>query len=98
MQIFRSQSVSQPSELSLPPKSQVTPAQLRHLIAGIDTLIDIIKLKDNTPFRDAGADSFDFFTLILAVQDAYRITIPDEDVGKISTLDALARYLNEMAS
>jgi acyl carrier protein len=98
MQFFGSQFVSQPFELSLPPKPHVTPAQLRHLIAGIDTLIDPSKLKDSTPFRDAGADSFDFFTLILAVQDAYSITIPDEDIGKISTLDALARYLNEMAS
>jgi acyl carrier protein len=98
MQIFGSLYVSQPSELPPPPKPQVTPAQLRHLIAGIDTLINLSKLKDHTPFRDAGADSFDFFTLILAIQDAYRITIPDEDIGKISTLDAMTRYLNEMAS
>lgn len=90
--------MSQHSELFLPPKPHVTPAQLRHLIAGIDTLIDLSKLKDNTRFRDAGADSFDFFTIILAIQDAYTITIPDEDIAKISTLDALAGYLNEMAS
>ena len=90
--------MSQASEPPLPPKPDVTPAQLRHLIAGIDTLIDLSKLKDNTSFRDAGADSFDFFTLILSVQDAYNITIPDEDIGKISTLEALARYLNETVS
>ena len=77
------------------PASPVSSAQLREFIAGIDTLIDLKKLKDDTPFRDAGADSLDFFTLVIAIQEAYGITIADNDIGKANTLEKLANYLNE---
>jgi acyl carrier protein len=75
--------------------SPVSPAQLREFIAGIDTLIDLKKLEDDTPFRDAGADSLDFFTLVIAIQETYGITIADNDIGKATTLAKLANYLNE---
>jgi acyl carrier protein len=85
------------SQLSDPlprPTLPVTSAQLRQLIGGIDTRINLKQLKDNTPFRDAGADSFDLFTIILAVQDAYAIVIPDGDIGNVNTLDNMAKYIN----
>lgn len=80
------------------PTLPVTSMQLRQFVGGLDTLIDLKELKDDTPFRNAGADSFDLFTLILAVQDAYGIVIPDDDIGKVTTLFGLASYLNERLS
>jgi acyl carrier protein len=72
----------------------VTSEQLRQVLARLDTLIDFKSLKEDTPFRNAGADSFDFFTLILGIQEEYGITIPDEDIGKVRTLASLTQYLN----
>ena len=90
--------MSQPSITVPHPKPPVTAAEIRQLIDGLDTLIDRQKLNDNTPFRDAGADSFDLFTLILAIQDAYDIVIPDNDIAKISTLTGVDSYLSERLS
>jgi acyl carrier protein len=72
----------------------VTAEQLRQFLTGLDTLIDFKLLKDDTSFRDAGADSFDFFTIVIGIQQEYRITIPDDDIGKVTTLARLTQYLN----
>lgn len=77
------------------PTPPVSTTELREVIAGIDTMIKFSELKDNTPFRDASADSLDFFNLVLAVEDAYGIKIPSDHLGQVNTLDSLAIYLNE---
>jgi acyl carrier protein len=82
-----------PDSLS-PAGRPVTLEQLRHVLARLDTLVDFKTLKEDTPFRNAGADSFDLFTLILGIQEEYGITIPDEDIGKVRTLASLTQYLN----
>ena len=44
--------------------------------------------------REAELDSLDFATFLLAVQDRYQLRIPDEEVDKLDTLDAIAAWLN----
>jgi acyl carrier protein len=73
----------------------VTTAQLRELLAAVEMPVKLNQLKDKTLFKDAGADSLDFFNLIVAVEDAYGIIIPSDHLGQVNTLDGLARYLNE---
>lgn len=85
----------QPSTSVASPSKPVSTDQLRILISGTDTGLNLKKLKDTTRFVDAGADSLDFFNLIVAIQEAYKITIPDNDLGKVNTLNKLAKYLNE---
>jgi acyl carrier protein len=80
------------------PTSPVSTDQLRDIIVANDTVIDLKMLKNTTPFRDAGADSLDFFNLILAIQEAYGITIPDDDLSQVNTLEKLACYINEKLS
>ena len=72
----------------------VSPEQVRGLLAGLDTVIDMHKLTDQTRFLDAGADSLDFFSIIAAVQDACQITIPDSDLEHVGTIQNLVKYLN----
>jgi acyl carrier protein len=85
----------QPSTSIARPAKHVSTNQLRELIAGNDTGLNLKKLKDTTRFVDAGADSLDFFNLIITIQEAYEITIPDHDLGEVNTLDKLAKYLNQ---
>jgi acyl carrier protein len=85
----------QPSTSIARPAKPVSTDQLRKLIASIDTGLNLNKLKDTTRFVDAEADSLDFFNLVIALEEAYKITIPDSDLGKVDTLDRLAKYLNE---
>jgi acyl carrier protein len=73
----------------------ISTAELRELIARVDTVADLKKLTDSTRFRDAGADSLDFYNLIVAVEEEFGIAIPDSDLGEVNTLEKLAQYLNE---
>ena len=75
--------------------SPISTAELRELIARVDTVADLKKLTDTTRFRDAGADSLDFYNLIVAIEEEYGVTIADSDLGEVNTLEKLAKYLNE---
>jgi acyl carrier protein len=86
------------AQASSPPPRRTAPvstAELRELIARIDTVADLKKLTDTTRFRDAGADSLDFYNLIVAIDEEYGITIDDSDLEQVNTLEKLAKYLNE---
>ena len=81
---------AQSQSLALP----VSSAQVRTLLTNLDTVIDMQKLTDQTRFLDAGADSLDFFNIIAAIQDAGQITIPDNDLEQVGTIEKLVEYLN----
>ncbi|HEY6185746.1 MAG TPA: acyl carrier protein [Terriglobales bacterium] len=72
----------------------VSPKEVRALLSTLDTVINLHKLSDQTRFLDAGADSLDFFNIIAAIQDAGNITIPDNDLEQVGTIEKLVQYLN----
>lgn len=72
----------------------ITPSQVRSFLESVDSVMDLDKLKDTTPFSEAGADSLDLFNIILQVQQATGLEITDDDVAKVSTINDLAAYLN----
>jgi acyl carrier protein len=72
----------------------VSPAQIRALIASLDTVIDVKRLKDTTPFFDAGADSLDFFNIIAEIQIASGLVIPNNDIEQVGNIESLVSYLN----
>ena len=80
------------------PTPPVSCAHIRQIIAGIDTRIDFRRLRDDTLFKDAGADSLDLFNLILAVEDEYHIRVPSEDLNRVNSLAGMAKYLSERIS
>lgn len=73
----------------------VTCDQLRAFLAGLDTMIDPGKLRDDTRFTDAGADSLDFFNVLTSIHAATGVEIPDQDVPLVNTLAGLAAYLTD---
>lgn len=56
---------------------------------------DEIKL-DSRLVEDLGADSLDFVELIMAFEDEFNITLPDEDVGKLKTIGNIVDYINNL--
>jgi len=80
------------------PSAPVSTAQLRKIIASIETRIDLGKLKEETRFKDAGADSLDFFNIIIAIEDSFGVVIPSGDLGQANTLGKMAAYLNSRRS
>lgn len=58
--------------------------------------------KEITPeasfIEDLGADSLDTVELIMALEDAYDIEIPDEEAEKIKTVQHVVDYIQSHAS
>lgn len=51
-------------------------------------------LKEDEPIRQKlGIDSFDFLQLMIALGEHYKINIPEDDYGKIGTMNELILYI-----
>ena len=44
---------------------------------------------------DLGADSLDIVELVMALEEAFEIEIPDEDAEKIATVEHAITYINK---
>jgi acyl carrier protein len=57
------------------------------------------KVTDETSFiKDLGADSLAVVELVLALEEAFEIDIPDEDTEKLSTFKDVVDYIKSKAS
>lgn len=45
--------------------------------------------------NDLGADSLDTVELVMAIEEAFGIDIPDEDAEKIATLDQAVKFIEK---
>jgi acyl carrier protein len=72
----------------------VTAAQIRAFLGNMDSVINLDKLQDSTPFTEAGADSLDLFNIISEIQIATGLNIPDQDIEQLNTVAGLVVYLN----
>ena len=56
------------------------------------------KITPQTSFiNDLGADSLDVLELIMELEDAFDMNIPDEDAEKIKTVEDAIKYIEERA-
>jgi hypothetical protein len=72
----------------------VRPESLAPVFEALDAGLDMERLLRGVPFREAGLDSLDIFNLVLAVESAAGLKIPDEDLGDLQDLPSLAAYLD----
>ena len=56
--------------------------------------IDSKKLTVDKPLPEQGIDSLDIMSLILNLEEALRVKIPDEEIDKGVSIDSLVTYLN----
>lgn len=47
--------------------------------------------------KDLGADSIDCIELMMALEDAFRIEIPDDCLSGLTTIEAVASFLQDRA-
>ena len=58
--------------------------------------IDETDIKPESDFKaDLNADSLDLFELVMALEEEYDTEIPNEDLEKLTTVQAVADYLKE---
>ncbi len=58
------------------------------------TDIDEEKLSDNTTLEDIVADSLDIVEMLMEIEGAFDIDIPDEEAEKLSTVGELCDYID----
>lgn len=71
----------------------------------LEKLIEIVEeqlnvegkeITEKTKFKeDLGVDSLDLFELVMALEEAYGIEIPSDDLENITTVGAVMDYLKE---
>jgi acyl carrier protein len=72
-------------------------ANREHLVEIIKTevgnLLNVEDFKDDIDLTDQGVDSLDRTSIFLAIEDAYDVSIPDEDYEKLLTINDIISYL-----
>ena len=58
---------------------------------------EIRTLTEETSFKeDLGADSLDLFEMVMALEEAFNVEIPSEDLEKIKTIKDVKDYIEKL--
>ncbi|MHC1695946.1 MAG: acyl carrier protein [Eubacteriales bacterium] len=58
--------------------------------------IEVDTIEDDTNImEDLGADSLDIVELLMAIEENFGITVPDEDVSTLKTVRDIAEYVEK---
>ena len=79
----------------------MTVLEIRNVIIDILKRIapdeDLTSLNDGVAFREQmELDSMDFLDIVMELRKMYRIQIPEEDYGNLTTMDSTVSYLTPM--
>ncbi len=72
----------------------ITEQDLRRVMQKAFKTMDVSAIDAAASLYDVGLDSLDHATLLLAVQEEFGVTIPDEDVDKCQSIAAIVDYVN----
>ena len=64
------------------------------IIEDAGVVADIDKLRVGGTLKEAGVDSLDLASILLGIEEKYKIKIPDEDIGNIATVAEIINYLS----
>lgn len=73
----------------------VSTEQIRQLLRNTEIGLRLSELTDDEPLADAGMDSLDIFEVVGELERASGLAILDDDLENVSTVAAIAKYLNE---
>ena len=69
-------------------------SNLKQLLANSSSLGNrVLDFKDDISLTEQGVDSLDMLDFFLNIEEAYNVKIPDTDIDKIKTFEALYQYL-----
>jgi acyl carrier protein len=69
-----------------------------------EIIIEELKLKDATPINfdpnldlieDLGIDSMELTTIVVVLQDEFKVRIDEDDFGKLTTLAKITEYIEQ---
>jgi acyl carrier protein len=69
-------------------------SNLKQLLANSSSLGDqVLNFKDDVSITEQGVDSLDMLDFFLNIEETFNVKIPDTDIEKIRTFQALHQYL-----
>jgi acyl carrier protein len=73
----------------------ISNVDIRNTIQDAVMGFDIDKLGDSQDFTDAGIDSLDHLSILLALEENFSIKkIPDEDIDECKSISGILNYLS----
>lgn len=70
--------------------------KIKELVADkLNKKVEEIKLESRL-VEDLGADSLDVVELVMAFEDDFGISLPDEDVANMKTIGDVVKYINNL--
>ncbi|WP_313039168.1 acyl carrier protein [Stutzerimonas nitrititolerans] len=73
----------------------VTSQEIKNAFLKANVDFDINTLKADVAFREQGVDSLDFATLLLSVEEAFGVSIPDDKMESLQTIDQICSFVVE---
>lgn len=68
--------------------------QIRKIIAEVSTKINWAEVGREDDFGELGLDSLDRFDIIVGLQEATEVEVPDDDVEKLNSIAAIEAYFS----
>ena len=73
---------------------EVTRSDIFEIIINVQIAGNLERIDDNSILSENGVDSLDMANILLMMEEKYKIKIPDEDVEKLGSINAIIGYLS----
>lgn len=73
---------------------KATVENVKEVIADAEVLGDVNEMKNDIPLSEQGIDSLDVVNVYLLIEEKFDVKIPDEDLTKVQSIDAIVEYIN----
>lgn len=77
---------------------KATVENVKEVIADAEVLGDVNEMKNDIPLSEQGIDSLDVVNVYLLLEEKFDVKIPDEDLMKVQTIDAIVEYVNNKSA
>lgn len=72
----------------------VTTENIKDILASVNEDIDSHDLDDNGKLSEQGIESLDTFDLFLRVEEDYGVTVSDEEIEELNTIQKIVDHIN----
>ncbi len=72
----------------------ITEQNVIEIIGELDINVDENNITSDTTFKSLGIDSLDFFSFLVELETKTGKKIPDDDVDKLTTVNAVVEYFS----
>ena len=73
---------------------KATVENVKEVIVEAEVLGDVNEMKSDVALSEQGIDSLDVVNVYLLLEEKFEISIPDEDLPQVRTIDNIVEYIN----